>query len=106
MSTALVKVLVQVAVGASQPTPSGQPSAGISVVITDPTGAQPAVILTGNETPPWSFTTSVAPGASTADVSAIDTAGTVLLALPQFPFTETGTSNTFLPPTGVTVTPA
>ena len=107
MSTQLVKVLVQIAKGAAAPTPSGQPSAGTSVVITDSNGAQPPVILTGNETPPWSFTASVAPGPSTADVSDIDSGGTVLNSLPQFPFSEVGTPvNTFLPSTSITVTPA
>lgn len=107
MSTQLVKVLIQVAVGAAQPTPSGQASAGISAVVTDPNGAQPAVVLTGNETPPWSFTASVAPGDSKVSITAIDVGGNVLASLPDFPFSEVGTPvNTFLPPTGVTVVPA
>jgi hypothetical protein len=110
MSAALIQGLVQVLKGASAPTSTGAASAGTSVVVTDSTGvAQPPVVLTGNETPPWSFTTSAAPGGGNIAMSDLDTNGALVGPLVNSAFTAaagTGPSgNNFLPSTGATFTP-
>jgi hypothetical protein len=109
MSQALIQGLVQVFKGASAPTSTGAASAGTSVVVTDSTGVpQAAVVLTGNETPPWSFTTSVAPGAGNIAMSDLDINGQLVGPLVNSAFTAqagTGGGNNFLPSTSATFTP-
>lgn len=107
MSTTLVSVIVAITKGASIPTPNGVVFASTSVVVTDSTGvAQPAVLLTGKETPtPWAFATSVAVGAGTVVASDLDINGGVLGTVTQA-FTEVGSPPSFLPTTAITVTPA
>ena len=109
MSTALIQGVVQVTKGPSAPTSTGAASAGTSVIVTDSTGVpQAAVVLTGNETPPWSFTTSVAPGAGNIAMSDLDVNGQLVGPLVNSPFTASasgGTGNNFLPSTGATFTP-
>jgi hypothetical protein len=106
MSSTLVQVLVAITKGASINTPTGAAFASTSVVVTDSTGvAQPAVLLTGIESPPWSFTTSVAPGNGTAVATDLDISGAVLGTPVTQTFTEAGSPPTFLPTTGISVTP-
>jgi hypothetical protein len=109
MSATLVQVLIALTKGVATPTPTGQPSAGTSVVVTDSTGQpQAAVVLTGNESPPWSFTASVAPGTGVVVASDMDANGSVLGTPISQSFTEQGTvgGNNFLPTTAISVTPA
>ena len=108
MSTALVQVIVTIAKGTAIATPTGAAFASTSVVVTDSTGvAQPAVLLTGVETPtPWAFSASVAPGAGTVVATDLDANGAALGAPVSQTFTEAGSPPTFLPTTGITVTPA
>jgi len=107
MSTPLVPVIVAVTKGASIPTPTGAQFASTSVVVTDSTGvAQAAVLLTGAETPtPWAFSTSVAPGAGTVTATDLDINGATLGTPVTQSFTEAGSPASFLPSTGITVTP-
>jgi hypothetical protein len=59
--------------------PSGVTFAGTNVVVTDSTGQpQPAVMLTGKETPPWTMTATVADGAGTVAATDVDTAGVIM----------------------------
>lgn len=106
MSSPLVQVLIAIAQSALVNTPTGAAYAGTSVVVTDSTGvAQPAVVLTGKETPPFSFTTSVAPGDGTAVATAIDINGAALESPVSQAFTEAGSPQQFPPTSGITVTP-
>jgi hypothetical protein len=106
MSTTLIKVTVALTQGAIVKTSTGAAYAGTSVVVTDSTGtAQPAVVLTGKETPtPWTFSTSVAVGAGTVVANDLDVNGAVLNTISQT-FTEVGTPVTFAPTATITVTP-
>lgn len=106
MSTTLVKVTVVLAQGAAITSPTGAAYKNTSVVVTDSTGvAQTAVVLNGTETPPWTFSTSVAPGAGTVVATDLDVNGATLSTVSQA-FTEVGTPVTFAPTSGITVTPA
>jgi hypothetical protein len=107
MSANLVQVIVALGKGNSIATPTGAAFANTSVVITDSSGvAQPAQLLTGNESPtPWAFTTSVAPGNGTAVATDLDASGTTLGSPVTQSFTEAGSPPTFLPTSGITVTP-
>jgi hypothetical protein len=107
MSTPLVPVIVAVTKGASIPTPTGAQFASTSVVVTDSTGvAQAAVLLTGAETPTaWAFSTSVAPGAGSVTATDLDINGATLGTPVTQSFTEAGSPASFLPSTGITVTP-
>jgi hypothetical protein len=110
MSASLVAVLITLLKGASTPTPTGAASAGTSVVVTDSSGvAQNPVVLTGNESPPWSFTTSVAPGSGQVVATDLDANGATLGSPVSQSFTEAGSGpggNNFLPTTSITVAPA
>lgn len=110
MSTNLIQVTVAITKGASVATPTGAAFASTSVVVTDSTGvAQPAVLLTGSETPtPWAFTTSVALGAGSVTATDLDVNGAVLGTPVTQTFTEAGSppaAPTYLPTTAITVTP-
>jgi len=107
MSTTLIPVIVAITKGASIPTPTAAAFASTSVVVTDSTGiAQPAVLLTGVETPtPWAFSTSVAVGAGTVVATDLDINGATLGTPITVTFTEAGTPPSFLPTISVTVTP-
>ena len=104
MSANLVKVLVALTKG---PTPSGQTIVSTSVVVTDSSGTpQPAVVLTGVESPtPWAFNTSVAPGAGTIVATDLDATGATVGTLVSQAFTEVGTPPVSMTTTGITVTP-
>ncbi len=106
MSANLVSVVVALTKGASVPT-GGAAFASTSVVVTDSTGvAQPAVLLTGAETPnPWAFATTVAPGAGSVTATDLDVNGAVLGTPITQTFTEVAPA-TFLPTTGITITAA
>jgi hypothetical protein len=107
MSSTLVQVLVAIAKGASIDTQTGAAFASTSVVVTDSSGtAQPAVLLTGVESPtPWAFTTSVAPGAGSVTATDLDANGVTLGTPVTQSFTEAGSPQTFQPSTGISVTP-
>jgi hypothetical protein len=107
MSTTLIPVVVAITKGASIPTPTAAAFASTSVVVTDSTGvAQPAVLLTGVETPtPWAFSTSVAVGTGTVVATDLDINGATLGTPVTVSFTEAGTPPSFLPTISVTVTP-
>src|ERR1700684_3074794 len=107
MSAALIAVIVAITKGTSTPTQTGAAFASTSVVVTDSSGvAQPAVLLTGVETPtPWAFSTSVAPGAGTVVATDLDINGATLGTPISQPFTEAGTPPNFFPTTGITVSP-
>jgi hypothetical protein len=86
MSATLVQVVITVGT-AKVPVPSGITPAGLSVVVTDSTGvAQAAVVLTGSESPPYSFTTSLPLSADGLTVSAsivgtaLDSTGAAVVA--------------------------
>ena len=107
MSASLVPVIVTIAKGASISTPTGAAFASTSVVVTDSSGvAQPAVLLTGAETPTaWAFSTSVNPGAGTVVATDLDINGATLGTPITQSFTEAGSPPSFLPTTGISVTP-
>lgn len=106
MSSQLIQVLIQLAQGALINSPSGAAYAGTSVVVTDSTGvAQPAVVLTGKEVPPFSFTASVAPGAGSVVANDLDVNGVVIGGPVSQAFTEAGSPPQFAPTSGITVTP-
>lgn len=110
MSTSLVQVIIALTkVTANLPSVNAA-FAGTSVVVTDSSGAaQPAVVLTGTESPtPWSFSTSVAVGAGIVTATDLDVNGAVIGDVVTQSFTEAGTPpvQTFLQTTGITVTPA
>lgn len=106
MSANLVSVIVAIAKGASILTPSGAAFASTSVVVTDSSGvAQPAVLLTGSEPTPWAFSTSVAVGAGTVVATDLDINGATLGVPVTQTFTEAGSPPTFLPTSGISVTP-
>jgi len=107
MSAALIAVIVALTKGTSIPTQTGAAFASTSVVVTDSSGvAQPAVLLTGVETPtPWAFSTSVAPGAGTVVATDLDANGATLGTPISQTFTEAGTPPAFLPTSAISVTP-
>jgi hypothetical protein len=107
MSAALIPVIVALTKGTSTPTQTGAAFASTSVVVTDSSGTpQPAVLLTGVETPtPWAFSTSVNPGAGTVVATDLDINGATLGTPITQAFTEAGTPPTFLPTTAISVTP-
>jgi hypothetical protein len=106
MSAVLLPVLVQVGTTTTPLPTTNAAQASISCVVTDSSGsAQTAVVLTGTETPPWSFSTSVNAGAGTVVCTALDTAGATI----GTPFTGSFTitpAAIFQAPSSVTVTPA
>jgi hypothetical protein len=105
MSTNLVQVTVVLSQGAAIASPTGAAYANTSVVVTDSSGTpQAPVTLNGTETPAWTFTTSVAPGAGTVVANDMDVNAAVINTVTQ-PFTEAGTPVTFTPTSGITVTP-
>jgi hypothetical protein len=107
MSANLVPVIVAIAKGASVNSPTGAAFASTSVVVTDSSGTpQPAVLLTGAETPTaWAFSTSVNVGAGAAVATDLDANGATLGTPVSQSFTEAGSPPTFLPTTGISVMP-
>jgi hypothetical protein len=107
MSATLIPIIVAITKGASIPTPNGAAFASTSVVVTDSSGvAQPAVLLTGVETPtPWAFSTSVNPGAGSVTATDLDVNGATLGTPVTQTFTEAGSPPSFFPSTAITVTP-
>lgn len=107
MSSQLVQVIVALTQGAPINSPTGAAYASTSVVVTDSTGvAQPAVVLTGSETPtPFAFTTSVTPGDGTVTAQDTDVNGAAMGSPVSQAFTEAGTPVTFAPTSGITITP-
>lgn len=106
MSVTLIPIIVALAKGTSIVTPTGAAFASTSVVVTDSSGvAQTAVLLTGSEPTPWAFSTSVNPGNGTVVATDLDINGVTLGIPTTQTFTEAGSPPTFLPTTGITVTP-
>lgn len=106
MSATLIPIIVALAKSTPIATPTGAVFASTSVVVTDSSGvAQPAVLLTGAEPTPWAFTTSVNPGNGTVVATDLDINGATLGIPDTQTFTEAGSPPTFLPTTGITVTP-
>ena len=110
MSAQLVAVIVQVGIATTNLPAGSAAYANTSVVVTDSSGVpQPAVLLTGAETPtPWAFQTSVNVGAGTVVATAMDANGVAIPgASVSQAFTEAGTPPpaTFPSPTSITVTP-
>ena len=105
MSAQMIQVSIVLAKG---PAPAGTPVvASTSVVVTDSSGtAQPAVVLTGVESPtPWGFTTSVAVGAGTVVATDLDATGATVGTPVSQAFTEMGSPPASSITTGITVTP-
>ena len=88
----LIPIIVAITKGASIPTPNGAAFASTSVVVTDSSGvAQPAVILTGVETPTkWAFSTSVNAGIGKVVTTDLDVNGATLGTPIIQTFTEAG----------------
>jgi hypothetical protein len=107
MSTPLIAVIVALTKGTSMPTQTGAAFANTSVVVTDSSGvAQPAVLLSGTETPtPWAFSTSVNPGNGTVVATDLDVNSATLGTPITQTFTEAGTPPAFTPTTAISVTP-
>jgi hypothetical protein len=109
MAANLAQVLIAIS-PVKTPIPAGLSAGAVSVVVTDSSGAaQAAVSLTGSETPPFSFTTSLPISADGVTVSAsvaqtsLDSTGT---AIPGATRTDTLslTEPTFNAPGAVTMT--
>jgi hypothetical protein len=108
MSTPLISVVVAISRATTLVnTQTGAAFASTSVVVTDSTGTpQPAVILTGKETPtPWAFSTTVAPGTGSVTATDLDVNGAALGVQLVQTFTEAGSPPQFFPSTGISVTP-
>lgn len=112
MSATLVQVLIALGT-AKTPLPSGITAGGMSTVVTDSTGAaQPAVVLTGSETPPYSFTTSLPLSsdgvtvAATVVATSLDSTGAAIAVSgnPSPAITLTLTEPSFALVTGATMT--
>lgn len=107
MSTPLIQVIIALTTSPLAPPAGAAAYAGTSVVVTDSTGvAQPAVVLTGKETPtPYAFQTAVAPGDGTVVAQALDVNGAAMEAPVTQTFTEAGSPVLFPSTSGITVTP-
>jgi hypothetical protein len=106
MSATLIPIIVTITKNPAANTPTGAAFASTSVVVMDSSGvAQTPVLLTGKEATPWSFTTSVNPGAGSVVATDLDVNGAVLGTPVSQSFTEAGTPPTFLPTSGIVVTP-
>lgn len=108
MSSPLVQILVSVTKVTANLPAANSAFANTSVVVTDSSGTpQAAVVLTGLETTPWAFTTSVAVGAGTVVATDMDSSGNAIGSPVSQAFTEVGSPPpaTFLQSTGITVTP-
>jgi hypothetical protein len=107
MSTPLVTITVLLTKTTANLPSTNAAFLNTSVVVTDSTGvAQPAVLLTGAETPtPWSFTASVATGAGTVVATDMDVNGLAIGTPVSQTFTEAGSPPTFPQTSAITVTP-
>jgi hypothetical protein len=112
MSTPLAQVLITIT-PVKTALPAGISAGVLSVVVTDSTGAaQPAVSLTGTESPPFSFTTSLPISADGVTVSAtlvetaLDSTGTPIAVAgnPSSPIPLTLTEPSFNAPGPATMT--
>ena len=108
MSTPLQSINVALTISGTSPLPSpNAPFASYSVVVTDSSGgAQPAVVLTGVETPTaWAFNTSVNPGAGSVTATGLDTAGAPIAGASMTQaFSTSSAAGTFPTLTGIVVT--
>jgi hypothetical protein len=122
MAATLAQVLITIT-PVKAPLPAGITAGVLSVVVTDSTGAaQPAVALTGSESPPFSFTTSLPISADGVTVSAsivetaLDSTGTpvvypgnpsasIPLTLTEPAFNAPGTATMTLTPAAVAANP-
>jgi hypothetical protein len=122
MSASLVQVLITIT-PVKAPLPQGITAGVLSVVVTDSTGAaQPAVALTGSESPPFSFTTSLPLSADGVTVAAsivetaLDSTGTpvvfagnpsasIQLTLTEPTFNAPGTATMTLTPAAIAANP-
>jgi hypothetical protein len=75
----------------SQPLPSANAAqASISLIVTDSAGTvYPAVVLTGAETPPWSWAATYASGPATAAETDLDVNGATIATAGPWSFTVT-----------------
>lgn len=116
MSATLAQVLITIT-PVKAPLPAGISAGVLSVVVTDSTGAsQPAVALTGSETPPFSFITSLPISSDGVTVAAsivetaLDSTGTPIVypGNPSAPIALTLTEPSFNAPGAATMslTPA
>lgn len=91
----------------SAPLPAqNAPQASNSVVVTDASGVTyAAVVLTGAETPPWSWAATYAVGSAQAIVTALDTAGAAIGTPATFSFVVPAqvTPATYQAATGISV---
>lgn len=92
------------------PLPSGNAAqASLSCIVTDAAGTvYPAVLLTGAESPPWSFAATYASGTASMVQQALDTTGANIGAAGTFTFTVQAPPPpaTFEAPGPVSFTPA
>jgi hypothetical protein len=103
VSTTLVQGVATLAV-ASQPLPSGSAAqASISLVVTDAANTvYPPVVLTGTETPPWSWAATYASGNASAAETDVDVNGKTIATAGPWSFAVAGgVAGTFLQGTGV-----
>jgi hypothetical protein len=104
MSTSLIQGVATLAV-ASQPLPAGAAAqASISLVVTDAAGTTyPPVVLTGSESPPWSWAATYAAGTASAAETDLDGTGkTIATAGPwSFSVAAGAAGGTFIQGTGV-----
>src|SRR5277367_2741043 len=107
MSTPMVTITVALTKTTANLPSTNAAFANTSCVVTDSTGvAQPAVLLTGVETPtPWAFTASVATGAGTVVATDMDVNGLAIGSPVTQTFTEAGSPPTFPQTVSITVSP-
>jgi hypothetical protein len=108
MSTTLQSINVALTISGTSPLPSANAAfASYSVVVTDSSGtAQPAVVLTGVETPTaWAFNTSVNPGAGSVTATGLDANGLAIAGASMTQaFSTSSAAGTFPTLTGIVVT--
>lgn len=107
MSSTLIAITVAITKVIANLPATNAAFASTSVVVTDSSGvAQPAVVLTGAEATPWTFTTSVNPGAGTVVATDLDATGAAIGTPVTQTFTEAGSPPaTFPQTTAIVVTP-
>jgi hypothetical protein len=87
------------------PLPAGNTFASTSVVVTDSSNAVQTFNLVGTESPPWSFSATVAAGAGSITATDLNTAGAAIETPVTQAYTTTGASGSTFPDTsGITVT--
>jgi hypothetical protein len=107
LSTPLISITVTITKSTANLPAANVAFVNTSVVVTDGAGTvQAPVLLTGSETPPWSFTTSVAPGSGTVVATDLDANGATIGTPVTQTFTEAGSPPATFPATiAITVSP-